>query len=123
MLHTDIYTQQDLNTPNDPKVAQDLRLSAIQRIQDFIVKRIKNNHEKTKQRYNMRTRAVTFKVGDLVWRRAFNRSSKVDQINQKLNPKFIPAIFREVKGANIYTLEDVASGKRGQYYAKDLKAD
>lgn len=123
LLHTDLYTQQDLNTPDDPKVAQDLRLSAIKRIQDFIVKRIKNNHEKTKQRYNMRTRAVSFKIGDLVWRRSFNRSSKVDQVNQKLDPKFVPAVVREIKGVNLYTLEDVSSGKRGQYHAKDIKAD
>lgn len=71
----------------------------------------------------MRTRAVSFKIGDLVWRRSFNRSSKVDQVNQKLDPKFVPAVVREIKGVNLYTLEDVSSGKRGQYHAKDIKAD
>lgn len=123
LLHTDLYTQQDLNTADDPKVAQDMRLSAIRRIQEFINKRIKKNHEKKQQKYNLRTRTVAFKVGDLVWRRTFNLSSKADKFNQKLSPKFVPAVVREVLGTNLYTLEDVTSGKRGRYHAKDIKED
>ncbi|XP_065088054.1 uncharacterized protein LOC135709592 [Ochlerotatus camptorhynchus] len=45
ILHTDLYVQQDLNISDDPKVAQEVRLSAIRRIHNFIIKRIKNNHE------------------------------------------------------------------------------
>lgn len=123
ILHTDLYTQQELNVQNDPKLAQDIRLSSIKRIQEFIAQRIKNNHEKTKQRYNLRTRTVSFKVGELVWRRNFGLSSKTNKINQKLNPKFVPAVIREARGTNIYTLEDVVTGKQGQYHAKDIKAD
>lgn len=103
--------------------AQDKRLSTIRRIQEFVQQKTKNNYAKTKQRYNLRTRAVSFKIGELVWRRTFQLSSKENQINQKLNPKFIPAIVREIIGANLYMLEDVASGKRGRYHAKDIKSD
>lgn len=123
ILHTDLYVQQDLNTPDDPKIAQELRLSAIRRIHEFVLQRIQNNHEKSKARYNLRTRTIEFKVGDLVWRKSFTQSSKVDNINQKLDPKFVPAIVREVRGTNIYLLEDVVTGKRGTYHSKDLKAD
>jgi len=123
LLHTNLYTQQDLNTPDDPKVAQDMRLSTIRRIQKFVQQRIKRNHEKAKQHYNLRKRTVAFKIGDIVWRRTFGLSSKVDHINRKLDPKFVPAIVKEILGANIYTLEDVVSGKRGRYHAKDIKAD
>ena len=66
---------------------------------------------------------MAFKVGDLVWRRTFNLSSKADQFNQRLSPKFVPAIVREVLGTNLNALEDVASGKRGRYHAKDIKED
>lgn len=123
ILHTDLYTQQDLNTPKDPNVAQDVRLSTIRRIQEFVAQQIRANHAKTKQRYNLRTRAVSFQIGDVVWRRNFTLSSKADHINRKLDPKFIPAIVREIRGSNLYTLEDVATGKRGQYHAKDIKAN
>ncbi|XP_062713751.1 uncharacterized protein LOC134290601 [Aedes albopictus] len=123
LLHTDLYTQQELNTPEDPKVAQDLRLSAIRRIQKLIIERIKNSHQRAKQRYNLRTRSVAFKVGDLVWRRSFILSSKADQINSKLEPKFVSAIVKEIIGTNLYVLEDVLSGKKGRFHAKDIKAD
>lgn len=66
ILHTDLYAQQELNVHGDPKLAQDVRLSSIKRIQEFLAQRIRNDHEKTKNRYNLRTRAVSFKVGDLV---------------------------------------------------------
>lgn len=122
ILHTDLYTQQILNTPEDPNVAQDVRLAAIRRIHEFVLQQIRSNHEKSKKRYNLRTRTVSFQVGDVVWRRSFTLSSKVDHVNRKLDPKFIPAIVRERRGINLYTLEDVVTGKRGQYHAKDIKA-
>ncbi|XP_062538008.1 uncharacterized protein LOC134206324 [Armigeres subalbatus] len=123
LLPTDLYTQQSLNTAEDPKVAQEMRLSTIRRIQKLIIERIKNSHERAKQRYNLRTRAVSFKVGNLVWRRTFILSSKADQINSKLEPKFVPAIVKEALGTNVYLLEDVLSGKKGRFHAKDIKAD
>ena len=88
-----------------------------------MVQRIRNNHDKSKQRYDLRTRTVHFKVGDVVWRRSFTVSSKVDRLNQKLNPKFVPAMVKQILGANLYLLEDVVSGKQGRYHAKDVKAD
>ncbi|XP_055527378.1 uncharacterized protein LOC129719993 [Wyeomyia smithii] len=123
ILHIDLYNQQHFNTPQDPKLAQDLRLSNLKRLHEFVLKRIKQSHEKSKQRYNMRTRSVTFNGGNTVWRRASGLSSKVDHINQKLNPKFVPAIVRKVLGTNLYELEDVPSGKIGRYHAKDIKID
>lgn len=123
ILHTDLYKQQDLNEPEDPKLAQDLRLSKLKRIHTFVIQKIKNNHEKSQQRYNLRTRAVSFKVGELVWRKLFTLSSKADHVNQKLNPKYVPAIVKAVLGHNLYELEDISSGKRGRYHAKDLKSD
>lgn len=46
-----------------------------------------------------------------------------NHVNQKLNPKFVPAIVKAVLGHNLYELEDISSGKRGRYHAKDLKSD
>ncbi|XP_058449087.1 uncharacterized protein LOC131429054 [Malaya genurostris] len=123
LLHTDLYMQQHLNTPEDSKVAQDMRLSTIRRIQKLIIERIKNNHQRAKQRYNLRARSVTFKIGHLVWRRSFILSSKADKINRKLEPKFVPAIVKEIIGTNLYVLEDVLNGKKGRYHAKDIKPD
>lgn len=123
ILHTDLYVQANMNTPEDPKVAQDMRLSAMKRIQEFVLQRIRKNYEKTKQRYNLRTRQVDFNIGDVVWRRTFTQSSKADHVNRKLDPKYVPALVKQILGKNIYMLEDVADGKQGRYHAKDIKAD
>lgn len=123
ILHTDLYKQQNLNVPDDPKLAQELRLSGIKRIHEFIIQRIKASHDRSKQRYNLRKRSAAYKIGDVVWRRNFGLSSKADCINQKLNPKFIASIVRENLGHNLYSLEDVITGKRGRYHAKDIKSD
>lgn len=123
VLHTDIYQVQDMNAEPEARKAQDKRLSGIRRIQEFIVHRIKDNHEKSKQRYDLRKRVVMYKEGDVVWRRTFSLSSKVENVNQKLNPKFTPAVIRKILGANLYELEDVITGKKGRYHAKDIKTD
>lgn len=123
LLHTELYQLQEMNTEGEVKSAQDRRLEGIKRIQEFIVQRIKENHEKSKQRYDLRKRSVNYKEGDVVWRRTFELSSKADSINQKLNPKFTPAVIRKILGANLYQLEDVLTGKKGQYHAKDIKTD
>ncbi|XP_058816772.1 uncharacterized protein LOC131680065 [Topomyia yanbarensis] len=111
ILHTDLYAQQKLDASYDPKVALDMRLSKIQRIQQLIVKRIQNNHEKAKLRYNLRKMAVSFKIGHLVWRKSVGQSSKVDNVNQKLDPKFVPALVKDILEVNLYLLEDITTGK------------
>lgn len=98
-------------------------MSTLKRVHKFVEQKLKTSHEKSKQHYNLRTHSVSFKVGDVVWRRNFSLSSKVEGINQKLNPKFTAAIVKEVLGHNMYLLEDVVSGKQGKYHAKDIKAD
>ncbi|XP_055527358.1 uncharacterized protein LOC129719979 [Wyeomyia smithii] len=123
LLHTDLYTQQGLNIPDDPKVAQNLRLSTIHRIQQLIIQRIRNSYEQSKRRYDFRKRVVSFKVGDVVCRRSFVLSSKANQITSKLEPKFVPAIVEEILGTNLYELEDILDGKKGKFHAKDIKAD
>ncbi|KXJ82633.1 hypothetical protein RP20_CCG012365 [Aedes albopictus] len=123
LLFTDLYQLQDMNTEKDAKQSQDRRLAGIQRIQKFIAQRIKENHEKSKQRYDLRKRSAAYKEGDIVWRRTFELSSKVDKINQKLKPKFTPAIIRKVLGVNLYELEDVVTGRTGRYHDKDIKTD
>lgn len=123
ILHTDLYKQQELNTHQDPKIAQDIRLSTLKRVHEFVVQHIKASYEKSKRFYNLRTRTVSFKIGDVVWRRNFSLSSKMEGINQKLNPKFTAALVRGILGHNMYLLEDVMSGKQGKYHAKDIKSD
>lgn len=123
VLFTDQYPQADLNLGSDVDQAQQARLKTIQNIQCFIVDRIKSAHEKSKNRYDLRTRERKFAKGELVWRRNFQPSSAIDSRTKKLGPKFIPCYVRDVIGQNNYTLEDVKTSAVGVYHAKDIKPD
>lgn len=80
-------------------------------------------HEKSKNRYDLRTRERKFAVGEFVWRRCFKQSSAANSRTKKLGPKFVPYYIREVVGQNNYKLEDVKTSAVGTYHAKDIKAD
>lgn len=123
VLFTDQYPQADLNTNSNADQAQQERVKILQNIRAFIVDRIKTAHEKSKDRYDLRTRDRKFAVGELVWRRSFQQSSAAEARTKKLGPKFVPCYVREVIGQNNYALEDVKTSATGVYHAKDIKAD
>lgn len=123
VLFTDQYPQADLNAAADPSKAQETRLKLIQNIHHLVIAKIKAAHEKSKKRYDLRTRDRKFAVGELVWRRSFQQSSAIDHRTKKLGPKFIPAFVREVIGQNSYRLEDLRTTAVGVYHAKDIKPD
>lgn len=123
VLFTDQYPQADLNAPADPAKAQEKRIKLVQNLHQFVLAKIKSAHEKSKARYNLRTRDRRFAVGDLVWRRSFHQSSAAHHRTKKLGPKFVPAIVRETVGQNNYRLEDVKTSAIGVYHAKDIKPD
>lgn len=123
VLFPDQYVQQNLNCAADVKQEQIDRLQRLENIRRFIGSRINKAHEKSKQRYDLRTRNRTFAVGDLVWRRSFKLSSAMDEKTKKLGHKFVPAFVKEIRGQNMYLLEDVKTGSTGVYHTKDIKDD
>lgn len=123
ILFTEQYTLAAMNTPADETKAKEARLKAVHNIQRFVVDRIRTAHEKSKQRYDLRARERKFTIGELVWRRSFQKSSAIEQRTKKLGPKYIPCYVKEVHGANNYLLEDVKTSSVGVYHAKDIKAD
>lgn len=118
ILFTEQYTTAAMNSHEDGRKAQEIRLQAAQNIQRFVVDRIRLADEKSKQRYDLRTRVRNFSVGELVWRRSFQKSSAIDQRTKKLGTKFVPCYVREVRGANSYLLEDVKTSSVGVYHTK-----
>ncbi|XP_055585046.1 uncharacterized protein LOC129737905 [Uranotaenia lowii] len=52
ILFTETYPLANLNTPQDPVKDQELRLTVIKNIQEFVLKRINKAHEASKQHYN-----------------------------------------------------------------------
>lgn len=93
----------------------------------FIHEKLKENLEKShklyEKQYNLRSKPVTFKVGQEVYKRNFILSNKTKNINSKFCQKFIKCRIRAIVGSNRYELEDQAGKKSlGIFHAKDIRA-
>lgn len=95
-----------LNEPVYP-LAKDDQLTIMRR---DIRKNIQEAYETSKNRYDLRTRPNSFKVGQEVFRRNFSQSNLEKRYNAKMAPVFIKSRIREKIGSHYYILEDL-SGK------------
>lgn len=92
-----------------------------------IRERVQNNLERAytrrEKQYNLRARPITYKVGDVVYRRNFRQSDAGRGYMAKLAPRYLPARILERVGTNCYRLED-ASGKpiEGTWSTSDLRS-
>ncbi|XP_061402407.1 uncharacterized protein LOC133338245 [Musca vetustissima] len=75
-------------------------------------------NEKT---YNLRSREVTYKVGQEVFRRNFKQSDFAHGYNSKLAPTFLKARVRKRLGNSNYELEDLQGKLLGVFHAKDIR--
>lgn len=79
--------------------------------------------ERTRIKYNTRTKEVSFSPGQEIFRRSFAQSDATKCFNAKLAKQWLPArIIRRI-GTCLYDLED-RQGKpiKVQYHAKDLRS-
>lgn len=92
----------------------------------LVGEKVRTNLNKAYQRhqntYNVRSREVTFAVGQEVYRRNFQLSNFAKGLNAKLGKQWIKARILGRLGNSMYTLEDM-NGKELNlpYHAKDLK--
>lgn len=84
-------------------------------------KQLRQAYEKAKKRYDLRTREITFSVGDVVYRRNYRLSDKAAGYTSKLAPRYIKAVIIEKLGKCVFRVKDVARNTVGTYHTKDLK--
>nr|XP_043069731.1 uncharacterized protein LOC122322216 [Drosophila bipectinata] len=77
--------------------------------------------EKNERRYNARSREVTYREGQEIYRRNFKQSNFAAGYNAKLGPRYVKARVRKRTGNSTYELEDMQGRAIGTYHAKDLK--
>ena len=92
-----------------------------------IYAKVENAVKKAKQhqakQYNLRSRPVTFEVGDLVFRKNFPLSDKFNQITAKLCPKYVgPFLVTEKLAADQYRLETLEGKDIGRWHSSALKS-
>lgn len=77
---------------------------------------LRNSHT-----YNLRKRAVSFTVGDKVWRRNKVLSSAANKFMAKLAPKYILCTVRKKLSPLVYVLTNPDGTNAGNWHVKDLK--
>ncbi|KAI8115825.1 hypothetical protein CVS40_12022 [Lucilia cuprina] len=79
-------------------------------------------HEKATRRYNLRSRDISYKPGQVVLRKSFQQSDMKKGINAKLLPPYVKCKVRKRVGTSYYELETTSGKYIGMYHAKDLKS-
>lgn len=89
---------------------------------DRVRKNLEAAYQRHEKAYNIRTRDVSFEIGQEVYRRNFQLSNFAKGLNAKLGKQWLRARIVRKLGKSMYELEDV-SGKKIKlpYHAKDLK--
>lgn len=100
---------------NDPNQRDDL---SFQVLREKVQKRINEAREKYIKRYDLRTRAIEYRVGDIVYRENTILSDASKYISKKLAPKRIKCEILHKTGSNTYVLRDCDSGKTATYHAQ-----
>lgn len=121
VTHASSYgIMRQLKLLNEPTL-QLSRDDQLQLIREDLKKHIKDAYERNKSHYNLRTRPITFKIGQEVFRRNFAQSNFEKGFNAKLSPLFIKSKVREKIGNNYYILEDMQGKLVGTFHSKDIK--
>lgn len=78
-------------------------------------------HIRNERVYNLRSREVSYTVGQEIFRRNFKQSNFEQGYNAKLAPAFLKARIRKKIGNSYYELEDLKGNSVGTYHAKDIR--
>ena len=82
---------------------------------------IAQSYQQNVRQYDLRTRPISFQVGQEIFRRNFSQSNAQKNFNSKLAPLFVKARIKEKLGNHYYVIEDMQRKLLGTYHAKDLR--
>lgn len=80
-------------------------------------------HERSSRYYNLRTRPISFNVGDIVWKKNFTQSDASRKICAKLLDPFIKCRVKSKAGSNTYVLEDLSGKELGLFHTNAIKSN
>lgn len=86
-------------------------------------KRLDVAHQRSKPRYNLRRRPVSYAVGEKVFRKNYVLSDASKQFTAKFAPKYVgPFLIKRKLSPVTYELADIRNKSKGIWHVKDLKA-
>ncbi|XP_017478435.1 PREDICTED: uncharacterized protein K02A2.6-like [Rhagoletis zephyria] len=83
---------------------------------------IRKAYDKNVKQYNLRSKPVSYKEGQEVYRRNFALSKFSEKFNAKLGSQFVKCRIRKKLGSCYYQLEDLQGKEIGTYHAKDIRS-
>lgn len=92
--------------------------SAFQTLRERVQKRINEAREKYTKRYDLRTRSIEYRVGDIVYRENTILSDASKNISKKLASKRIKCEITQKTGTNTYMLRDCTTGREAIFHAQ-----
>lgn len=95
---------------------------SLQTIYEAVRRRMKASFEKNQKRYDLRKRPDQFEVGNMVMRKNYSLSGKIDHYCVGLAPKFLGP-FKVIKKLSpwMYELAELGGKYAGRWHIKDLK--
>jgi len=91
-----------------------------QLMHEWILNKLKAAHEKASRHYNLRSREIKYKEGQIVFRKNFKQSNLAEGYNAKLGPVNLKCIVLRCVGKSLYELANMSGKSIGVYHAKDL---
>lgn len=89
-------------------------------LHSYLKSALEKAHEVNEKTYNLRSRIISYEVGDQLYKRNFILSDATKKLNSKLCPKFIKVTVKKVIGHNLYEVVDL-KGRTSVTHSKDLR--
>jgi hypothetical protein len=99
------------------------KLEDLEKIKEKVIEEMRKASEATRKRYNLRARDLTYKQGDIVWRKNFTLSDASKNYTAKLGSRYLKCVVLRRIGTNCYELGNMAGKSLGNFQAKDFYAD
>lgn len=93
----------------------------LRRLREKVRKNLDTAYEKSKKRYDLRSREVQFKVGEFVWKKNTEQSSQVKGITAKFLPLYVKCKVKAKIGGSSYELEDLQGKSLGVFSTQMMK--
>jgi hypothetical protein len=86
-------------------------------------RQMRRAYEQNVKQYNKGKLKLSFKVGDVVWKKNYALSDASKYFTAKFAPRFIKCVVIKKKSDLVYLLESIEGRQLGAWHIKDLKPD
>lgn len=105
---------------HDPHDAQ--HADRMTKIRKIVIENLKRNYERSKKRYNLRSREIHYAVGDVVWVKNRVLSNAIRSITAKLSPEYKKCVIARKIGTNSYEIAEPGGKIIGIYNTDCFKS-